>query len=126
MKKNTRKKTKSARKKIKSASLKKVTNSQKISKAKKLIKRPTRFVPDPMTVALIDYEMGAEFNPFSAGIVDNESYGGCAIVLSTNNQIHSGQKIKIKVGHLDPMMANIVWVKKIKEKIYRVGIKYLE
>ncbi len=119
MKKNTRKK-------IKPVNLKKKPKAQKSRKTKKLIKRPTRFIPDPMTVALIDYELGAEFNPFSAGIVDNESYGGCAVVLSTNNQIYSGQKIKVKVGHLEPMMANVVWVKKVKEKIFRIGIKYLE
>lgn len=120
------KKTPAKKRKISTKKKVKPVKIKNVKKTTPLVKRATRFSPDPMTIGLIDYEAGPDFKPFSSGTLINESYGGCAMILMTSNQIFKGQKIKIKTGNLDPMMAEIVWVETVKDKIYKIGIKYLE
>lgn len=92
----------------------------------KLPKRSIRFEADPMTLGYIDLEGSKEFDPHLVGIVVNESYAGCSLVLVSDIELKLKQKINIKVGALDPIRANIAWLKHLEENIYKVGIKYLE
>lgn len=94
--------------------------------AKSVKRFPIRFKPDPLTVALIDHNNSKEFSPQHVGLVINESYTGCAIILAADLEFKKGAKIKIKVGQLSEMKANIVWVKNLEENIYKLGIQFLE
>lgn len=86
----------------------------------------TRFKPDPLTVAYVDFSKAKNFSPTNVAVVINESYSGCAIVMVSNNPINTGDKIKIKVGQLGEMKASIVWVKLLEENIFKIGVQMLE
>ncbi|MBL7670490.1 MAG: hypothetical protein JNM39_08385 [Bdellovibrionaceae bacterium] len=89
-------------------------------------RKSTRFQPDPMTIAQLDFATGKEFRPTLIGLVINESYTGCAIVLVTDEAPKKDLKLKIKVGALSPLKAQIAWIKNLEENIYKVGIRLLE
>lgn len=89
-------------------------------------KRPIRFKSEPMTLGYIDVVSTNTFNPQVVGIVLNESYTGCALILASDSKFKINQEVKIKVGKLDPMKASIIWLKTLDENIYKVGIKFLE
>ena len=96
--------------------------------AKKPFKRPIRFDPDPLDVAFIDLTpKGKTFEPELVALIINESYQGCSLVISGKKPlIKKDQEIKIKVGRLSPLMARVVWMKKIESDLFRVGIQILE
>ena len=90
-------------------------------------RKSIRFKPDPLTVALIDLKpKSAGFNPSLVGIVINESYTGCAIVVASDLKLKKGTKLKIKVGNLSPLKGEIVWLKTLEENIHKVGILLLD
>lgn len=85
-----------------------------------------RFKPDPMAIAYIDTKNGNEFAPSLVAVVINESFTGCAVVLASDVPLKTDMKIKIKVGNLEPMKGQIVWIKTLEENIHKVGVKLLE
>jgi hypothetical protein len=90
-------------------------------------RKSIRFKPDPLTVALLDLKPKAQtFNPSLVGLVINESYSGCAILLATDLKLKKETKVNIKVGNLSPLKAEIVWLKTLEENIHKVGIRLLE
>lgn len=86
-----------------------------------------RYQPDAQAVAHIDLKVsGREFKPTITAIILNESYYGCAIVFADNEIIKKGSKVKIKIGPLEIMKAEVVWCKVLEENIQKVGIRLLE
>jgi hypothetical protein len=86
-----------------------------------------RFKPDDNALALIDLKTtGKDFTPSISALILNESFSGCALVLASNDIIKTGTKIKIKIGNLSVMKAEIVWSKVLEENIQKVGVKILE
>lgn len=90
-----------------------------------IIKRSVRFKPEPMTLGYIDLEPTSNFNPQMVGIVLNESFTGCALILAIDEELKVRQQIKIKVGNLDPIKASISWLKTLDENILKVGLKLI-
>lgn len=88
--------------------------------------RQTRFQPDPTTGALIDFKLAKSFEPTVLGIVVNESLNGCSLILATDEIVSRGTRIKLKIGELAPLQAQIVWSKNLEENIYKIGVKILE
>lgn len=86
-----------------------------------------RYQPDPQAIALIDIKhTGREFNPTITAIILNESYAGCAIVFAANDILKKGTQVKIKIGQLEIMKAEVAWNKILEENIQKVGIRLLE
>lgn len=86
-----------------------------------------RFHPDPTDYALLDFKPKAlRFSPSTSALILNESYSGCAILMTSEVVIPTKTKVKIKVGKLDPILGEIIWVKNLEENIFKVGIKLLE
>ncbi|MCK6597738.1 MAG: hypothetical protein L6Q37_05190 [Bdellovibrionaceae bacterium] len=86
-----------------------------------------RFQPDENTLALIDLKFSTkEFKPSISGLILNESYSGCAIVVASDVILKLGSKVKIKIGNLHVMKAEVVWAKILEENIQKIGIKLLE
>ena len=77
-----------------------------------------------METALIDLEPSGGFHPSLSGLVVNESYSGCALVLVSNEDIQPNQKILAKIGDMDAMTARIVWCKTLEENIKKVGLEF--
>ena len=95
-------------------------------KKKPAITRATRFDPDPMTIAYIGLNATGKFEPVIIGIVTNESFSGCAVLIATNYDFSKGQTLRIKVGQLDALKAEVAWTKELEEDIKKLGIKFLE
>ncbi len=89
-------------------------------------RKSTRFQPDPMTIAQLDFAMGKDFRPTLIGLVINESYTGCAMIFVTDEPPKKDLKMRIKVGALSPLKGQVAWVKNLEENIYKVGVRLLE
>ncbi|MBL7543426.1 MAG: hypothetical protein JNL11_06395 [Bdellovibrionaceae bacterium] len=90
-------------------------------------RRFLRYQPDAQSVALIDTRAsGREFKPTITAIILNESYSGCAIVFADNELMKKGAKVKIKIGPLEIMKAEVAWCKVLEENIQKVGIRLTE
>lgn len=89
-------------------------------------RRSVRFQPDPMAVAQVDFKVSKDFKPTLVGIVLNESYTGCALVVASDEILKKGRKLKVKVGALSALKGEIAWVKTLEENIQKIGIKLLE
>jgi hypothetical protein len=90
-----------------------------------------RFAPDQGTVAQIDLDAtNAEFNPVHTALIAEESFGGVGLVLMNTpklaNKLQIGDRIKVQVGKLDPMQAEIRWRVDLDSRVIRLGIMYLE
>ena len=89
-------------------------------------RKSVRFKPDPLTVALVDLKKSKNFEPNLVGIVINESYSGCAIVVVSDLVLKKGTKVKIQVGQIPPLKGEIMWIKNLEENIHKIGVKLLE
>ncbi|KHD89788.1 MAG: hypothetical protein OM95_01580 [Bdellovibrio sp. ArHS] len=88
--------------------------------------RAVRFQPDPLDHALIDYLDEDTFDPTAVGIILNESFTGCALVVKASPDLVQNQTIKVKVGRLDPMSARVVWIEPLDTTLMKIGIEFLE
>ncbi len=87
----------------------------------------TRFKSDKLDYALIDLNAkGKSFNPDVVALLINESFTGCAVLITHDDYLKNGAKVKVKVGHIDPIPAQIVWVKILEENIQKIGLRYLD
>ncbi len=89
--------------------------------------RSTRFQPDPLDHALIDFNSGSQpFHAAAVGIILNESYSGCALVFRTTETLKQGQIIRVQVGRLGMMSAQIIWAQVLEENLLKVGLEFLD
>lgn len=89
-------------------------------------RKSLRYKPDPKTVAYLDFKVSKNFAPQFAGLVINESFSGCALIIITDLPIKKGAKLKIKVGELAMMKAKVAWVRILEENILKLGVNFLE
>lgn len=91
-----------------------------------------RSAPDPLEYALIDYQNGKGdlFSPAQVALIEEENaMGGCGLIFHKYKNIKvpkSGDKVTIKLGHIDPLFAECVYFKEINEHIIKAGFKFLE
>ncbi|MNL09605.1 hypothetical protein D3C87_1303720 [compost metagenome] len=87
--------------------------------------RSVRFQPDPLDSVLIDLNFDASpFTPTAVGLILNESYTGCAIVLKTVD-LKANQLLRVQVGRLGIMGAKLIWAKDVEEGLMKIGIQFL-
>lgn len=92
-----------------------------------------RFPPDDIEIARIHFT-DAEPDPSSfrtetAGLVIKEAYGGAGLVALSHSgriDIREGARCNVMVGNLGPLQAEVRWVKKLDDDIYKLGIEYLD
>ncbi len=93
-------------------------------------RRFMRFLPDPLDTALIDFKMEETFSPDFVGLIRQEAYGGCGLLLAYRDELEkefrSGRKCIIKVGKLDPLPAEVVWAVLLDEEALKVGFRFDE
>lgn len=96
-----------------------------LNKTKK--RQSTRFASDVGAQAFIlTDDQGQKLKiPLPALIVD-ESFKGCSLVALKNSFLHEGAHFKVKVGQLDPMKAEVRWIKTFDGKICFMGLVYLD
>ena len=91
-------------------------------------RRHLRSPPDPTDFAQIDLDADpGKFTFQYVGLIKEEApMGGCSIVCLESVGLSQGKKLRIKVGRMSPVMAEIVWNRKIDEGVYSYGVKFLE
>jgi hypothetical protein len=85
-----------------------------------------RFKPDPDSIALIDMKSGSQFSPSLHALIFEESHGGVGLLVISNERIKIGQKLKVQVGRLAPLKAEVRWCEQIDKQIFKIGLMYLE
>jgi len=92
----------------------------------KYTQKHIRFSPDPGAEAAIDIDCDEKFRPRITARVINESFGGCRVQASGHLPFCPGYRIRIRVGRLDPLLAEIRWVRLDPEGHVHLGIMYLD
>ncbi|MFK7871727.1 MAG: PilZ domain-containing protein [Oligoflexales bacterium] len=94
-----------------------------------------RFDPGPNSIAAIDLSVEPEqhdhdgeksFSPDFVGLPLSESYKGCSLVIRAHEEITKGKEVRVKIGELSPMTAQIVWVRTLTESVSEIGLHFLE
>ncbi|OAB58108.1 hypothetical protein AY599_07265 [Leptolyngbya valderiana BDU 20041] len=92
-----------------------------------------RFPPQEWEIALIQCSDAAtdetQFQPEIAGLVKEESRGGCGLVVldrQIENQLAVGDRCQIKIGKLGIVRAELKWVHAIDEGVSRIGLEFVE
>ncbi len=92
-----------------------------------MIRQHIRFPPDALSVAHLDLSQDlSAFNPTLVGLIENESYTGCALIIYSATVPLMEQSLRIQVGSIGPLKGKFVWLKELDPKIYKVGIQYQE
>lgn len=89
-------------------------------------RRSIRFTPDPLTIAVLSLNPDKVFRPSLVGLVLNESFGGCSILINHDDTLKKDQLVIIKVGQLGLMKAKVVWIKNLEESIFKIGLKFID
>ncbi|OFZ55910.1 MAG: hypothetical protein A2428_05185 [Bdellovibrionales bacterium RIFOXYC1_FULL_54_43] len=98
------------------------------SDKKPVIKRNSvRFAPDEGVYALVDATPGtAGFDPTIPALIFSESHKGCGIVVLTTTKLQIGDHVKIQVGDLPVLRAEVRWREQVDPLIVKIGMMYLE
>lgn len=92
-----------------------------------LIRNAIRFKAEDTDFSLVEVSpFKSEFTPNFVGLIINESYSGCALVVKTTINLNPGQEVKVKVGKLPELTGKIAWVKPIEENLSKIGIQYAD
>lgn len=59
-------------------------------------------------------------------LVVDEAYKGCSFASLVHPIWQKGNRVKLKVGRLSPLWAEVRWVRTFDKKIQYVGVEYLE
>ena len=85
-----------------------------------------RIAPDPDEYVQIDKEVAGPFNFGYAGLVVEESpLTGCSIVCLDSVGLETGLQCRLKVGHMGPILSEIIWKREIDENVSRYGDQIL-
>lgn len=69
------------------------------------------------------------FSPGIVGLIIEQSHSGCSLVISKlkpESRLSVDQKIRIKVGPLPILAAQVRWQRELDDNVLRLGIQYLE
>ena len=88
-------------------------------------RRYTRYQPEPNSIAQLDLKPApGTFTPTVVGLVLDEAYGGAGVVISTRYGVREGIKIKAKIGDLEPINAEVVWVIRLDKDVAKIGLRF--
>ena len=68
----------------------------------------------------------SDFREEIVGILVDESFKGCSVVIHCSHQLAAGEKMIVRAGKLSPLPAEVRWSKDIDEKVCKVGLEYLK
>lgn len=97
---------------------------------KKFVKRASiRYTPNDGTFAMIDLmdeRPDGTFRPSMVALVPEESSKGVGLVLLTTPSLQVGNYVRIQVGKLPPLRAEVRWRRDVDPQIIRIGLLFLE
>ena len=65
-------------------------------------------------------------HPAIGGLCVTESQGGCSGSFLNHDYFVASEKVLLRVGKLDTILAEIRWITQLDEDIVKIGFKYLE
>jgi hypothetical protein len=92
-------------------------------------RRLIRFPGDPLDFALLDFGPGDRpFTPQQVALIVEEApMGGCSLAVSAGEaNLAEGRGCRVKVGRMEPVRAEIRWVRTLDERVTRLGLQFLE
>ena len=90
-------------------------------------RRYIRAAPDANEYVQIDPKTEGEFEfAYAALVVEESPLGGCSIVCLKSLNLEVGTKCRMKVGHMSPLLSEIMWETPLDELVVRYGVKFLE
>lgn len=66
------------------------------------------------------------FNPNTVGLIVDEAYGGCSIILVTTTKLKIGDICKIQLGGFSPLKAELKHISQLDTNILKLGFQFLE
>ena len=89
-------------------------------------RRHIRFKPDSNEFAQIDTSSagGAFKFEFVGLIVEEAPMGGCSLITYEGINLSEGSTCRVKLGHLDPLEASVVWCKPEDSGLVRLGFRF--
>lgn len=96
-------------------------------------RRFLRFTPDEFEIALLQFTEARPdeffFETEAAGLVIEEAYGGCALVVVRKlipESLAEGTRLQIKVAKLGPMKAEVRWIRHLDDDVSKLGLQYVD
>ena len=68
----------------------------------------------------------AEFTPQVPGLVFDESFKGCSVVVLETERLQRGDRVRIRAGELPVLKAEVRWRREIDTGVLKVGFLYVE
>lgn len=90
------------------------------------MQKEIRFPPDGDEVAFISFSSSI-FKKDTSALIVNESLQGVCLVINkvmvpSDFTIETKTQFLVKIGAMDPMLAEVRWVKLIDESLLKIGI----
>ena len=90
-------------------------------------RKSIRYKPDEGAIALIDLgPKKSAFKPTITALVLNEAAKGCGLVTLARPQLIEGKQVRVKVGALEPLLAEIRWRTDPDPELCKLGLVFLE
>ena len=85
-----------------------------------------RFDAEKNTVGLLSFNDSIKsFNPKYIGLVFNEAYKGCGMIMLYSDEIKKNMNCIVQCGNLNPVEGRVAWVCRLDSNTLKVGIEYL-
>lgn len=99
--------------------------------AKKMIRKrnSVRYPGDPAAVAYIDTGRNKNKSNFKhnyIGIVSEESYRGCGLIMILDESLITGDQCQVKIGNGPILKAEVRWRMELDAKVMRIGLMYVD
>ena len=86
-----------------------------------------RVAPDSNEYVQIDFKTEGDFSfDYAALVVEESPMGGCSIVCLKSFGIKVGLVCRLKLGHMAPLLSEVVWKSELDDQVTKYGIKFLE
>ncbi len=86
-----------------------------------------RFSPGALDTALIQKSSaeGAFVPDFVALILDEAAMGGCGLIVRADPWFEKGKVCYVKLGAMAPYRSEIVWLGELSDKVFHLGIRFV-
>lgn len=94
----------------------------------KNVRRHIRYKPDKFDTALIMFDGARDsWQPDDVAlIIDESASAGAQLLLRNPPPLAVGAVVKVQLGKLEPLSAQVAWCKPLAPDLSRVGIQFLE
>ncbi len=91
------------------------------------IQQHLRFKANPLDIAQVDLTANTpQFMPEMAAMIVDESFSGAALIMKATDDLVVGSYLRVKVGRMDALRAEVVWMKRLDRDVIKVGVNFLE